>query len=282
MSVLKIKDSSSGQWTGIPSIQGDKGETGGVNDAVALSLLRIANAVWYEDDKGKAYVQALKDALYPPADLVSLSAVYTQSGDVYDLDSIDVLKDGLVVTATMTGGTTQTIPADDYFVDGEMRAGTQTFTVSYRGKTAQFSALIKRKSTGLVDGVYQVQSETGITRPGTAQISNGSFTGVDMTPYLYVYVPLRNPIKLFAGDTVIFSNGAAPIGDRIQSSPYPVINGDTSLYTLINAYAPFYPRDGKITVNTDVVVNLIRFQTGAGFNGTTFTMSMKVNGEVVF
>lgn len=56
MSVLKIKDSSSGQWTGILSIQGDKGEPGGMNDAVALSLLRIANKVWYEDDKGKAYV----------------------------------------------------------------------------------------------------------------------------------------------------------------------------------------------------------------------------------
>lgn len=282
MSVLKIKDSASGQWTGIASIQGDKGETGGVNDAVALSLLRIANAVWYEDENRMAYVQALKDALYPPADIVSLSAVYTQSGDVYDMDSIDVLKDDLVVTATMTGNTTKTVPAADYFVDGPMKSGTQTFTVTYRGKTAKFDALIKRMPNGLVDGDYHAFSDNGSAAQGIAHVSNGSFTGEDMILYKYVYVPLQNPIKLAAGDRVEFSNGAAPVGPSNAYTPNPCINGDESCYTRDRMYCPWYPQTGWVYMKQDVIATSIRFDTSSHFNGATFTMSLSVNGEVVF
>lgn len=72
----------------------------------------------------------------------SISAVYTQSGTVYDTDSIDSLKDDLVVTATYTDSSTATVPAADYTLSGSLAEGTSIITVSYGGKTTTFTVLV--------------------------------------------------------------------------------------------------------------------------------------------
>jgi hypothetical protein len=74
--------------------------------------------------------------------LNSISAVYTQSGTVYDTDSIDSLKDDLVVTAHYSDSSTQTVPAADYTLSGTLTAGTSTITVSYGDKTATFEVSV--------------------------------------------------------------------------------------------------------------------------------------------
>lgn len=286
MSILKIKNTP-GAWQPIASIKGEKGDTGpsggNVTDAVKLALLRIANNVWYdEDSKSAAYVKALKDALFPPANLVSIAAVYTQSGDVYDTDELDSLKTDLVVTATMTGGTTKTIAAANYFLDGELKSGTQTITVSYGGQTTTFDVLVTRLPNGLVDGVYHAKKRDGSASEGTAIIENGAFTGADMLSYRYVYVPLQNPIKLYAGDRIVYSNAVPATGGDATYGPGPIINGDESLATRSRFYSPWLPQDGVYTMVKDAVATMIRFDTLSYFNGKTFTMSMSVNGEVVF
>lgn len=113
---------------------------GGLTEEVKQALLQIAEKVAYIDDQGQTYYDALEDALYPPANLVSISAVYTQSGTVYDTDSLDSLKADLVVTAHYDNATTQTVTT--YTLSGTLTAGTSTITVSYGGKTTTFSVTV--------------------------------------------------------------------------------------------------------------------------------------------
>lgn len=83
--------------------------------------------------------------------LSSISAVYTQSGTVYDSDSLDSLKDDLVVTATWSDSTTTTVPSTDYTLSGTLTIGTSTVTVSYGGKTTTFTVTVtKTPEVGLV------------------------------------------------------------------------------------------------------------------------------------
>ena len=76
------------------------------------------------------------------ATLSSISAVYTQSGTVYDTDSLDSLKSDLVVTATWSDSTTSTVASTDYTLSGTLTAGTSTVTVSYGGKTTTFNVTV--------------------------------------------------------------------------------------------------------------------------------------------
>ena len=78
---------------------GGGGGGSGLTAALKAALDQLAQKVAYIDEDGQDYYDALHNALYPPADLVSISAVYTQSGTVYGTDTLDSLKDDLVVTA---------------------------------------------------------------------------------------------------------------------------------------------------------------------------------------
>ena len=72
----------------------------------------------------------------------SITATYTQSGTVYDTDSLDSLKPDLVVTANYSGGTSETVPASDYTLSGTLTEGTSTITVSYAGLTTTFNVTV--------------------------------------------------------------------------------------------------------------------------------------------
>ena len=112
----------------------------GMSDDVKQALLQLASKVAYIDDDGQDYYDALESALYPDVTLVSISAVYTQSGTVYDTDSLDSLKDDLVVTALYSDASTATVTA--YTLSGSLTAGTSTITVTYSGKTTTFNVTV--------------------------------------------------------------------------------------------------------------------------------------------
>lgn len=78
------------------------------------------------------------------ATLSSISAVYTQSGTVYDTDSLDDLKADLVVTANYDDSTTETVASTDYTLSGTLTVGTSTITVSYGGKTTTFTVAVSK------------------------------------------------------------------------------------------------------------------------------------------
>lgn len=74
--------------------------------------------------------------------LSSITATYTQSGTVYDTDTLDSLKADLVVTAVYSDSSTQTVPSADYTLSGTLAEGTSTITVSYDGKAATFDVTV--------------------------------------------------------------------------------------------------------------------------------------------
>ena len=151
--------------------QGEPGTPGGggtgLTEDIKQALLQLAQKVAYIDANGPQYYQDLYDALYdvdPPATLVSISAVYTQSGTVYDTDSLDSLKTDLVVTATYSDSTTAVIPAADYTLSGSLTVGTSSITVTYGGETDSFNVTVTENPA---PPVTLVSIEAVYTQSGT-------------------------------------------------------------------------------------------------------------------
>ena len=118
----------------------------GLTAEFKTALENFAKAVAFKnnDPLGQTYIDALHTAMYPPANLSRITAVYTQSGAVHSDDSLDVLKNDLVVTAVYDNGTSETI--NSYTLSGTLAVGTSTITVSYGGKTATFDVSVSLPS----------------------------------------------------------------------------------------------------------------------------------------
>lgn len=170
----------------------------------------FANVAWDTED-GQQYYDALADALYG---LQSISAFYTQSGTVYDTDSLDLLKADLVVTALYGDGSTQTVPAESYTLSGTLTEGTSTITVSYGGKTATFTVTVTHNSV-----LYRLP--TAFTSSGTNTID----TGVAFTDNAVTSLMIDVTVNTFDATTrSVFSNQLASetqlnaIKTQLQSS----------------------------------------------------------------
>lgn len=131
---------------------------GGLTDEAKQALLNCLSHVAWIDDDGQAYYDVLERALYPPANLSSISCVYTQSGAVYDTDSLNSLKSDLVVTAHYDDDTSETVTT--YTLSGALTAGTSTITVSYETKTTTFNVTVTQDPT-------QVETILATLIPGT-------------------------------------------------------------------------------------------------------------------
>lgn len=112
------------------------------------TIATVANGVVTGVSNGNCVITASAGDLFATcavtvsgfAELVSIIAVYTQSGTVYDTDTLDSLKADLVVTATYADSTSGTIT--DYTLSGTLATGTSTITVAYGGKTTTFSVTV--------------------------------------------------------------------------------------------------------------------------------------------
>lgn len=78
--------------------------------------------------------------------LSSISAVYTQSGSVYEYTPLSSLKTNLVVTAHWSNNTTSTVASTDYTLSGTLEEGTSTITVSYDGETTTVNVVVSAVS----------------------------------------------------------------------------------------------------------------------------------------
>lgn len=170
----------------------EDGGTGGLTADVKAALLACFNHVaWDSDDPtGQSYISALQTALYPPANLSSISAVFTQSGTVYDSDALDSLKSSLVVTAHYSDSTTETI--SNYTLSGTLTEGTSTITVTYGGKSTTFTVTVTSSHVSnpyladnmilWLDGIYN--KSTGHDEYSTVWedlISGETFTNTGIT-----------------------------------------------------------------------------------------------------
>lgn len=129
----------------------------GISDEIKQALLQCFEHVAWVDDEGQTYYDALYDALYPPVDLSSISCVYTQSGTVYDTDSLDSLKSDLVVTAHYSDQSTETVTT--YTLSGTLAEGTSTITVLYGGKATTFD--VEVTSIPTVSSISAVYTQSG-------------------------------------------------------------------------------------------------------------------------
>jgi len=91
--------------------------------------------------------------------VVSISAVYTQSGAVHPTDSLDSLKSDLIVTATWSDTTQTTVPSADYTLSGTLAVGTSTITASYEGQTDTFTVTVT--APAVVTSISAVYTQVG-------------------------------------------------------------------------------------------------------------------------
>lgn len=117
------------------------GQGSGLTDDIKLALLDCFEHVAWVNDQGQSYYDALEAALYPPANLLSITVVFNQGSTViYDNQSLDDLKQYLTVTAHYDNGTTSSVT--NYILSGTLATGTSTITVSYGGKTDTFNVTV--------------------------------------------------------------------------------------------------------------------------------------------
>ena len=143
----------------------------------------------------------------------SITATYTQSGTVYDTDTLDSLKADLVVTANYAGGTSETVT--EYTLSGTLTVGTSTITVEYAGLTATFNVTVAGKiycefdANGTPTGGAMIiasykddgETETGTITEQTCYLVNHVFTeDTDVTFHLEASADLYRMVHVFSAD----------------------------------------------------------------------------------
>lgn len=141
----------------------------GLSFAAKQAIMDCFAHVAWADANGQQYYDALYNALFEGVTLESITAVFTQgSATIYDTDSLDTLRQYLVVTATYSDSTTATVT--DYTLSGTLTAGASTITVNYGGKTDTFNVTVTRleikvfrgkgvSGTSIVDNAKRALSE---------------------------------------------------------------------------------------------------------------------------
>ena len=133
----------------IRNLAKESGAGSGLSDEAKQALMdSFENVAWANYD-GQDYYNALYDTLFGTTPvtptLVSISAVFTQgSAVIYDTDSLNTLKQYLVVTATYSDSSTATV--NDYTLSGTLTAGTSTITASYQGQSDTFTVNVTARA----------------------------------------------------------------------------------------------------------------------------------------
>lgn len=196
-------------------IESHPGSLSPLSPAVKSALLQIAEKVAYKDENGEDYYDALDAALNAKA-LLQITAVYTQSGTVYDTDSLDSLKADLVVTAYYDDSTTANVTSAAV-LSGTLAEGTSTITATYSGKSATFNVVVSLKwSYDINDGVVvaggyanQAAATCGM-RLGTFDSTRRSFA-VESGEQS---IAIENPVNTIASQTSAYYPVPMPVGAK--------------------------------------------------------------------
>lgn len=152
------------------------GKSGGdseLSDDIKIALLNCFSNVVWTSNNGQSYLSALEEALYPEANLISITATFNQGQTViYPTDSLDSLKQYLVVTGNYSDGTSETI--SNYILTGTLEVGTSTITVRYSGKTTTFDVIVSDIPIVYLYNWDFTQSLTDLVAGKTAVLSAGS------------------------------------------------------------------------------------------------------------
>lgn len=272
------------------------GSGSGLTEDIKQALLQITEKVVYTDEHGQDYYDALYNAFYPPANLVSISAVYTQSGTVYDTDSLDSLKTDLVVTALYDDQTTETVTT--YTLSGTLTEGTSTITVSYGGKTTTFNVTVSHidativyrlPSTTVFDGSTTVvntgvapftsDSDFTFTLTYKAPVTQNSYCGIWSSGdgnKIYVLRPLNPDTAPGAWTTYVGGKTGTYIGGNFTTAS----ENDTVRYVLRHKtgskFEVFASVNGSTVVNGTMVGDVamptsgVELRLGKSYSNSTY------------
>lgn len=222
----------------------------GLTADVKEALLTCFEHVAWTDEHGQEYVDALEAALYPPANLVSISATYTQSGAVYDTDSLDDLKEDLVVIARMDDGSSQEVST--YTLTGSLTAGTSTITVTYGGKTANFTVTVTEWVTSIsavytqsgtvynTDSLDDLKEDLVVTASfgdGTSEtVSDYTLSGTLAVGTSTITVSYYGKTDTFSVTVTQFVNGLVDGTYNGGGGPYTINNNEITVGTVTASY----------------------------------------------
>lgn len=134
----------------------------GLTESIKSALMDVVSHIGtWTDGNAQEHIDTLHDALYPPTGLDSISAVYTQSGSVYEDTALNSLKSGLVVTAYYQDATTKTLNTNEYALSGVLTLGTSTISVSYMGKTTSFTVTVSERWSYSINDLTKVVGTIG-------------------------------------------------------------------------------------------------------------------------
>ena len=268
-------------------------QNAGMSEDFKQALHDILEKVAYIDEDGQDYLDALDDAMWPPtppATLTSITCVYTQSGTVYDTDTLDSLKTDLVVTAHYDNSTSQVVTS--YTLSGTLAEGTSTITVSYNGKTTTFNVTVTQ-----VDIIEWDISKGRVpsTDDGIITTNGGNYTeAFDSTNGLVITGTSSNNLKYDVADyqylkkgtweatfTIVSMSNNAHIDCRLTSDGTNGCNlyfgkrgqGERSLRYFFNSDSNTYYQDNVWDLNQEYTVK-VDFDYNA--NGKTI---IYLNGE---
>ena len=186
----------------------------------------------------------------------SISAVFTQGGaTIYDTDTLDSLKQYLVVTAIYPDSSTETVPSTDYTLSGTLAEGTSTITCSYAGKTDTFTVTV---SSLLPSGYTQ-----------KAWISTYC-TGGAGTTYPYITVPADDVLEL---QYKMIANGGGGNMYQAGSTTTCIAFYNGGVYYDLNSARAGFLSQTLNAVNTIKIVNhyVENVDSGAKKTNTTQT-----------
>lgn len=258
-------------------IEAHPGSLSPLSPAVKSALLQIAEKVAYIDEHGQDYYDAL-DAALNAVTLLQITAVYTQTMTVIATDSLDILKDDLVVTGYYDDGTSA--PIDSYTLSGTLTAGTSTITVTSGNATATFDVTVS-------SALYKlpVVPETTISNNGrtsTVSVSGDGLVSVSGNAQnLVIYIKPDGTVtatqpqgttwwSVSQGDNIDWNihdiTWQAPSGNS-QSQDFKWANADTSgnLITVSHAVA-----SGSSGTDGEVIKNYPSYGNNRNFSALAF------------
>lgn len=229
----------------------------GMTADVKQALMDVVEHIGsWTDGNAQTYIDNLRAALYPPANLVSISAVYTQSGTVYETASLDSLKSDLVVTALYEDETTSTVT--NYTLSGTLTEGTSVVTVTFGGKSTTFSVTVtavpKYSITNSLTNVTNSNSATQVVQNGSYSATLTADTGYyissatiimggnDVTSLYYSDGSIN--IGAVTGNVTITAVGQLePEVGLVYSNSEPIVTDGTNLVD-----TEFAPGSGAFTI----------------------------------
>lgn len=110
----------------------------GIPDNVKAAIINAFAGVQWSNDNGSVLLDTLRDAMYPKASIVSISAVFAPGdAEIVYSQSLNSLRVYLTVYANYENGVSA--PVSEYELSGTLAVGTSTITVSYEEFTTTFT-----------------------------------------------------------------------------------------------------------------------------------------------